>query len=97
MSGSLGVDRTIPAHFRVYLTNYSGVNADVIGTLKTIYRWPVSDKLNSSGMPEFIVLQLTNNDKTLIKTGMKIRVRGYVLRGDEGGDWTSYKEIERLP
>ena len=96
MSGTMGIDRIIPAHFRVYLTDYSGVDADVIGRMKAIYRWPISDNLNTDGTPEFIVLQLSHEDKTFIRKGMKIRVRGYLLKGDEGGDWTSYQEIQIL-
>jgi hypothetical protein len=96
-SGSAGFDRTIPARFMVYLTDYSGIDAKAIRRMKVFYRWSASDNLNSSGMPEFIVLQLPHQDKTLIKEGMRVRVRGYVLRGDEGGDWTSYREIQILP
>jgi len=94
MSGTLGIDRIIPAHFKVYLTDYSGVSADVIGIMKAIYRWSISDNLNADGNPEFIVIQLSHEDKTFIKKGMKIRVKGYLLKGDEGGDWASCQEIQ---
>jgi hypothetical protein len=40
-------------------------------------------------MPPFIILKLDHKDKSYLKKGMKIRVKGYKVRGDEGGTWTS--------
>lgn len=45
-------------------------------------------------MPPFIILQIAHSDRNHLKKGMKIRVSGYTVRGDEGGTWTSYKKIE---
>jgi len=97
MTGSAHFDRIIPARFMLHLKNYSGMDAQAIGTMKAFYHWSASDNLNSSGMPEHIVLRLSHPDKTFLKDGIKVRVTGYTLRGDEGGDWTSYKEIQILP
>ncbi len=97
MTGTAHFDRKIPARFMLHLKDYSGINAKSIDTMKMVYRWSVSDNLNSLGMPEYIVLRLSHPDKTFFKEGMRVRVRAYKLMGDEDGDWTTFEEIHILP
>ncbi len=96
MSGSAGHDRLRPAHFLVHLTDYDGVT---IETAVTMTRYIDQAALKSKGpkdRPSFILLKINHNDQNYLKQGLKIRVVGYTVRGDEGGTWTSYKAIEIL-
>ena len=93
MSGSLGHDRVVAAHFVVRLVKYTGVTAEqAIRITKYISFMAYGDK-NPSGMPPFIILKIDAKDKNFLKTGMKVRVAGYTVRGDEGGTWTSFAGI----
>ena len=96
MTGTAGHDRVFPAHFLVSLTAYSGIDAGTIREMKYVFPWSISAEQDSRGMPEFIILHLSHNDKAFMKEGMRIRVRGYVLWGDEGGAYPSYEEIQVL-
>lgn len=97
MTGSAGMDRVIPAQFMVSLKDYKGVDADTVEKMKTFYQWSIPASPNSPGMPEIVVLRIAHPDKTFLKTGMRIRVSGYRIAGDEGGDYPSYKELKILP
>ncbi len=90
MSGTAGIDRVFPAHFLVALQPYEGVSGDT-ATLMTEYVHPPSGQHPSSAGPLFI--NIAHDDADLLKTGMKIQVRGYEVRGDEGGTWTKYQDI----
>ena len=93
MSGSLGHDRVVAAHFVVRLVKYTGVAAEqAIRITKYISFKAYGDK-NPSGMPPFIILKIDAKDKTFLETGMNVRVTGYTVRGDEGGTWTSFAGI----
>lgn len=96
MSGTAGMDRKIPPRFRVSLTDYKGIDEKQVYRMKNYFSWAVSEKFTAQGYPEYIVLELQHPDKSLLKKGMRIKVTGYRLGGDEGGDWTTYKEIEIL-
>jgi len=93
VTGTAGHDRAIPAYFRVSLGDYSGLNSDTVEIMKSFYRWSVPDHHNLPGMPKFIVVQLYHPDKTFLKKGMRIRVKGYRIWGDEGGDYPAYIEF----
>lgn len=97
VTGTAGHDRAIPARFRVSLGNYSGIDSDTFEIMKSFYKWSVPDHHNSAEMPKFIVVQLYHPDKTFLKKGMRIRVKGYRLWGDEGGDYPAYIEFQILP
>jgi hypothetical protein len=88
-SGSLGHDRVFAAHFVVKLVNYSGVTAENAVRITRYISYKAYGDKNPSGMPPFIILKLDHKDKSYLKKGMKIRVKGYKVRGDEGGTWTS--------
>jgi len=95
-SGSLGHDRTIPAHFLVKLIDYDGVAAEHAITITRYISFNAYGDKNPSGMPPFVILKINSKDKTFLKSGMKIQVTGYSVRGDEGGTWTSYSGIKIL-
>lgn len=84
MSGSAGVDRTMPARYVVTLVNVS-VEGKGAGKPRM---------LKEDGRAE-ITLPHDRNDGFL-KKGMRIAVIGYLERGDEGGTWTSFERIEIL-
>ena len=96
MTGSAGMDRTIPAHFMVSLKDYKGLDADTVEKMKTFYQWSIPAFPTSPSMPEIVVLRIAHPDKTFLKAGMRIRVIGYRIAGDEGGDYPSYKELKIL-
>jgi len=91
MSGSLGGDRTFPAHYQVELVDCnvsfsSGENDD-----------PGSWQHFKTGRHEKYSLTLNHpQDDGFLKPGMRIKVIGYNRSGDEGGIWTSFKKIEFL-
>jgi hypothetical protein len=96
VSGSAGTDRVIPARFMVSLTNYTGLDADTVEKMKTFYQWSIPKHSDRPGMPELIVLRLAHPDKNFLKAGMRIRVKGYKIAGDEGGDYPSYEKLQIL-
>ena len=81
-SGSLGHDRTIPAHYSIFLS----------GT--TVHNEKGADPEYSfqSGTVIRIVINHPENDG-LLKTGMRITIYGYSVDRDEGGDWYGYEKI----
>jgi len=90
MSGSLGGDRTFPAHYRVELVDCNIALAEG-ETEPAPDSWP-GQKL---GKQEKYSVSLNHPaDDGLIKHGMRIKVLGYNQSGDEGGVWTKYKKIE---
>jgi hypothetical protein len=93
MSGSLGHDRMVGAHFVVRLVNYRGVAAEKAIRITRYVSFKAYGDKNPSGMPPFIILKIDSKDKNFLKTGMKVRVTGYTVRGDEGGTWTSFAGI----
>jgi len=96
ITGSAGFDRTIPAHFLVSVGDYTGLDADTLDCMKSLYKWSIPDQKEQSEMPLVLVLWLPHPDKTFLKKGMRIRVQGYTIRGDEGGDIGSYKNLDIL-
>ena len=44
--------------------------------------------------PAVLFLQIDSENKKLFKPGMKIKVTGYTVRGDEGGTWTNYEKLQ---
>jgi hypothetical protein len=83
-SGSLGHDRTRPAHYRVTLAE---TNVESL---------PGADASRSfrSGSAITVFIAHPANDGYL-KKGMKIRIHNYTVRGDEGGEWYSFSAIDR--
>ncbi|NTW83736.1 MAG: hypothetical protein HGB36_10290 [Chlorobiaceae bacterium] len=82
MSGSLGHDRTIPAHYRILLKK----------TRVESHETAVASRSFKSGSDITLVINHPANDGFLMK-GMRIKVYDYTVRGDEGGDWYSFSRI----
>jgi hypothetical protein len=95
-SGSLRHDRVIPSHFVVKLVNYSGVPKENAVRITRYIKYKAYGEGNPSGMPPFIILKINSKDSAFLKRGMKIRVAGYIVRGDEGGTWTSNSGVKIL-
>lgn len=111
MSGTLGIDRTIPAHFFVSLADFrirklnAGNRADSGNAeQKTAMAWKInrywengqSGTADHTRPPQHLLLRLNHNDPNAIRKGMRIRVVDYSVVGDEGGTWTGYKAIEEI-
>lgn len=94
MSGSLGHDRTRSAHFLVTLTDYDGVNAETARRMTGYLNRTAFKGEKQQDKPSFILLKINHNDKNYLRKGMKIRVIGYEVRGDEGGTWTYHDKVE---
>jgi hypothetical protein len=94
MSGSLGHDRTRPAHFLLTLTHYDGVDAETARRMTRYLDFAAFENTGQKSNPPFILLKINHNDRNYLRKGMRIRVTGYTVRGDEGGTWTHYAGIE---
>lgn len=84
-SGSLGHDRTVPAHYSIFLsgtTVHNEAGADPEYSFK-------------SGAKIRIVINHPENNGFLRK-GMRITIYGYTVNGDEGGDWYRYRKLSIL-
>lgn len=86
-SGSRGCDRTIPAHYRVILTEI-GAGPEGSGSGKPRVA-------ESKDAPRELRLNHPMDDGSLAK-GFRIRVLGYKRFGDEGGVSTRFQEIQIL-
>lgn len=96
-SGSLGVDRTVPAHFRVTLVDFRGADKALAWRINGIMSDPSSNpNADRQRPPPHLILQLNDQDPNALKPGMRIRVRDYVVSGDEGGTWTRFTKWEVL-
>jgi len=94
MSGSAGRDRTIPAHFLVKLENFEGIDSR---TAVIMTRYIDRSAFKNQGWdvkPPFILLKINHTDQNYLRKGMKIKVSGYTVRGDEGGVWTYFTRID---
>jgi hypothetical protein len=81
LSGSAGMDRTIPAKYQIRLTD-TKVTSDGQGL----------DPF-ATGDPITIELEHPKDDGK-IKKGMVIKVHGYKMKGDEGGFHTTFEKLE---
>jgi hypothetical protein len=94
MSGSAGVDRVMHAHFLVTLKAVEGVDPQTAVTMTRYFDSEAFKYEDKNFMPTFVVMKINHNDKNFLKKGMKIKVFGYTIRGDEGGTWTYYSKID---
>jgi hypothetical protein len=86
-SGSLGHDRTFPAHVRIILENYTGIDATIA---KTINGFLSVTEL--SEMKRVLLLLPTDNPE-LLRGFHRLCIEGFTIRGDEGGTWTTYRRM----
>lgn len=88
-TGTLGMDRTIPAYYKITLTDtvikYKETNSDE-GYIPISYGHKSGD----------IVTVTINHesDDGFLKEGMRIKIYDYQVAGDEGGSWTFFEKIE---
>jgi hypothetical protein len=83
LSGSAGQDRTVPAHYQVKLEETT-VEANGEGFVPFEAGKPIEVKLDHA------------KDDGHLKKGMKIRISGFRMNGDEGGVRMTYEKIEIL-
>lgn len=86
-SGSLGLDRTTPARFSVWLKD---VDVEIIRSSGNP-KWD-----GPSGKHKDYRLLVNSNDPDLLKPDMKIRVANYQIHGDEGGVRSTHDKVEIL-
>lgn len=94
MSGSAGRDRTIPAHFLVTLEDFEGVDRQTAMTMTRYLDWTAGKDQEKGCRPSSVLLKINHTDKSYLKKGMRIKVSGYTVRGDEGETWTYFTRID---
>ncbi len=94
-SGTLGIDRTIGSHFLVTLRDYSGPDEQTLNAMASVFAVTFPGSQPPDGMRVFGI-KINTDDPKLLRPEMKIRVTGYIVAGDEGAVWTSYKKLEVL-
>jgi len=94
MTGSAAKDRVVSPHFLVRLVDFEGVLPEAAVTMTRYLEWPAYQNQEIKGRPPFILLKIDYSDRNYLKKGMRIRVLGYTVAGDEGGTWTSFTGIE---
>lgn len=95
MSGSAGQDRIMPAHYIIKLVNYEGIGSEDALRITRYIKWDAFNDNENKKSP-FILLKLNHKNRYYLKKGMKIKVIGYTIRGDEGGTYSYYEGIEIL-
>ena len=91
MSGSLGCDRTFPAHYAVELV-------DCTVTLAEGESESSAGSMSKPKLGKTEKYSLTLNypaDDGYFKRGMRVNIKGYKVSGDEGGIWTSYRSASK--
>lgn len=86
-SGSLGHDRTFPAHVRIVLENYTGIDATVAGRINGFLS---AAELSEMGR---LALRLPTDNPELLRGVHRLCIEGFTIRGDEGGTWTTYRRL----
>jgi hypothetical protein len=92
MSGTLGVDRTVPAHFRVVIDQVSGIAPEIAARVNEAVFFR-----GGGTPPSRVALQLASTDAQLFADVRTVCVRGYAVQGDEGSTWTHFRELIRNP
>jgi hypothetical protein len=96
MSGSAGRDRVVSPHFLIRLVDFEGVSPEAAVTMTRYLDGSAYQNQDLKDRPSFILLKIDYNDQDYLKKGLRIKVRGYKVAGDEGGTWTSFAGIEIL-
>ena len=91
LSGSAGRDRTVSAHLQLTLAGFTGIDHHT-AQLLTHYVDP-SDPLRTGVPSKTVLIRINHPDPHYLRPGMRIGVRAYMIRGDEGGTWTSFSDI----
>lgn len=86
-SGSLGHDRTFPAHVRIVLENYTGIDAMVARRINGFLSATELSDMNR------LALRLPTDNPELLRGVHRLCIEGFAIRGDEGGTWTTYRRL----
>ena len=88
-SGSLGRDREFPAHARVEIEPYRGIDGRTAARINALLGFA------PAGAPgnRRLLLLLPTDDPALLDGRTSICVVGFRISGDEGGTWTSYARL----
>lgn len=86
-SGSLGHDRTFPAHLRIVLENYTGIDATVARRINGFLSVTELSEMNR------LALRLPTDNPELLRGVPRLCIEGFTIRGDEGGTWTTYRRL----
>lgn len=97
LSGSAGRDRTIPAHHLAVLKPYAGPDAEQARRMNAYLGAKIPSGKDRGRPPARLLVRIESEDPGLLKTGMKITLTGYTLSGDEGGVWSRFETIRRVP
>jgi hypothetical protein len=97
MSGSAARDRVVSPHFLIRLVDFEGVSPEAAVTLTRYLDWSAYQNRDLKDRPPYILLKIDTSDRDYLKEGVRIKVSGYKVAGDEGGTWTSFTRIEILP
>lgn len=93
-TGSLGRDRTFPAHFVVVLGDYRGVDSDQARRLNGLVGAGWQNPILPAAKPRRLTVWINSDDPGWLRPGMAIRIAGYRITGDEGGTWTRHGGVE---
>jgi hypothetical protein len=93
MSGSAGRDRTLPAHFVVTLKGFSGPTVKQAAMMNSFVGAARSGDPDHA-MPSRLTVWINSNDASTLKPGMRIRIPGYTVTGDEGGTWSHHGQVQ---
>ncbi len=97
MSGSAARDRVVSPHFLIRLVDFEGVSPEAAVTLTRYLDSSAYQSQDLIARPPFILLKIDYSDQDYLRKGLRIKVSGYKVAGDEGGTWTSFTRIEILP
>lgn len=95
MSGSAGRDRTFPAHFVIVLKSFSGPTEKQAAMMNSFVGATKSGD-TAGAMPSRLTVWINSNDPSSLKAGMRIRLSGYTVTGDEGGTWSHQEGVKIL-
>ena len=90
MSGSAGRQRHWPGRFVVVVDKVRGATERQKAQINALLTTS-SDGAGVALLPGQLLLVLASDHRTLLHRADRVCVEGFVVRGDEGGTWTRYK------
>ncbi|ADZ72287.1 hypothetical protein SL003B_3867 [Polymorphum gilvum SL003B-26A1] len=96
LSGSAGRTRSWPGRAVVLLGAVSGPEYDRREQINRVLATSADGRVLQPG-PGQLLLILPMQDPSQIEGAGRLCVTGFSVRGDEGGTWTGYREIELSP
>jgi hypothetical protein len=87
-SGSLGRDRTFPAHLSVLLADFTGIAGAQARRINFLL-----GHRGEADPPQRVMLRLSTDDPEALKNARSICVEGFRITGDEGGTWTDFSRV----